>query len=125
MRLIVVDRTSLGSLTPSSSHETGGATGDRNPLVLHEKGEEIGRAVVNYSATEITRIKGLRSSEIESVLGYADSEYVAFRENVSLYESGNGRERGSRPETPTKGLNGLSVRSPVAKAGDLDERGEV
>lgn len=49
------------------------------------------------------------------MLGYADSEYVAFRENVSLYESGNGRDRGSRPETPTRGMSSLSVRSPVAK----------
>ena len=59
------------------------------------KGEEVGRALVNYSSTEIARIVGLPSSEIHNVLGYADSEYVALRENVSL----NGVEK-SRPVTP-------------------------
>lgn len=57
---------------------------------------EVGRALVNYSAAEVTRIKGLQSTQIESVLGYADSEYVALRENVSLIK----REKGNRPATP-------------------------
>lgn len=54
---------------------------------------EVGRALVNYSSVEIARIKGLQSTEIQSVLGYADSEYVALRENISL-------EKVSRPVTP-------------------------
>ncbi|MCJ1395933.1 hypothetical protein MMC18_008819 [Xylographa bjoerkii] len=61
---------------------------------------EVGRALVIYSATEIRRIKGLRSAEIQGVLGYADSEYVALRENISLVKKGsNGVESGSA--TPT------------------------
>lgn len=46
---------------------------------------DIGRAIVNYSSIEIKRIAGRRSSEISGVLGYADTEYVAFRENVALF----------------------------------------
>jgi glutamate 5-kinase len=57
--------------------------------------QEIGRAVVNYSATEIRRIKGLHSTQIREALGYADSEYVALRENIAFF----GSER-SRPSTP-------------------------
>ena len=57
---------------------------------------EVGRALVNYSSAEIARIKGLQSTEIESVLGYADSEYVALRENISLTK----REKVFRPVTP-------------------------
>ncbi|KAI1375054.1 glutamate 5-kinase [Hypoxylon crocopeplum] len=57
-------------------------------------GVEVGRALVNYAATEILRIKGHRSTQIEPLLGYADSEYVADRENVSLLR------RESRPVTP-------------------------
>ncbi|KAL8686181.1 MAG: hypothetical protein Q9218_007286, partial [Villophora microphyllina] len=34
---------------------------------------EVGRALVNYSATEVMRIKGLQSTQIVSVLGYADT----------------------------------------------------
>ncbi|OTB08649.1 hypothetical protein M426DRAFT_316658 [Hypoxylon sp. CI-4A] len=58
-------------------------------------GVEVGRALVNYAASEILRIKGHRSSQIESLLGYADSEYVADRDSVSLLR------RESRPVTPT------------------------
>lgn len=57
---------------------------------------EIGRAVVNYSAAEIRRIKGLHSTQISEALGYADSEYVALRENIAFFEG----ER-SRPSTPS------------------------
>ncbi|KAL8732028.1 MAG: hypothetical protein Q9166_002980 [cf. Caloplaca sp. 2 TL-2023] len=58
---------------------------------------EVGRALVNYSAAEIARIKGLQSTQIQGVLGYADSEYVALRENVSLIRREKG---GNRPATP-------------------------
>jgi glutamate 5-kinase len=43
---------------------------------------DIGRALVNYSATEIQRIMGKRSSEIVGILGYADGECVAHRDNM-------------------------------------------
>lgn len=58
---------------------------------------EVGRALVSYSAAEITRIKGLQSADILGVLGYAHSDYVALRANVSLVK----RERPSRPVTPS------------------------
>ncbi|KAL8633429.1 hypothetical protein Q9189_000774 [Teloschistes chrysophthalmus] len=64
---------------------------------------EVGRALVNYSAAEIARIKGLQSTQIEAVLGYAHSDYVAPRDNVSLVK--NGREKGNRPATPTAGAS--------------------
>lgn len=44
----------------------------------------FGRARCNYSSVELSKIKGLQSSEIEDVLGYADSEYVAQRENMAF-----------------------------------------
>ncbi|KAI9888876.1 MAG: hypothetical protein M1814_006165 [Vezdaea aestivalis] len=58
---------------------------------------DLGRALVNYSSTEIARIKGLQSADIEGVLGYAESSYVALRENISFFKRG-----GSRPVTPSK-----------------------
>lgn len=76
MRLIVVDR----------AHPP--ATGK------HWEGTEVGRALVNYSAAEIARIKGVRSAEIHGLLGYAESEYVALRENISFFN------RESRPVSP-------------------------
>ncbi|KZF24715.1 putative glutamate 5-kinase [Xylona heveae TC161] len=46
---------------------------------------EVGRALVNYSAAEILRIRGLKSTDIHHKLGYADSEYVALRQNISFH----------------------------------------
>jgi glutamate 5-kinase len=65
-------------------------TSQDQPLKTHA---EVGRALVNYSSTEIVRIKGLQSTEIGNVLGYADSEYVALRENVSLVGGGGEKEK--------------------------------
>lgn len=46
--------------------------------------QTVGRARCNYTSVELSKIKGLQSSEIEDVLGYADSEYVAHRENLAF-----------------------------------------
>ncbi|CRG90432.1 glutamate 5-kinase [Talaromyces islandicus] len=64
-----------------------------------EEPKEVGRAVVNYGSLEIDMIKGLRSTHINSVLGYADSEYVALRENISFFERS---ERSSLAATPSQ-----------------------
>ncbi|KAI5963936.1 PRO1 [Candida margitis] len=45
---------------------------------------EVGHCRVNYTANEIRMIKGHRSNQIESILGYADSEYVAHRDNLAF-----------------------------------------
>ncbi|KAJ5605911.1 hypothetical protein N7510_008692 [Penicillium lagena] len=72
VRLVVVDRPSQEALN-----------GDF-PLEGQEL-KEVGRALVNYGSIEIAHIKGHRSSEIESVLGYSDSDYVAVRENITFH----------------------------------------
>ncbi|KAI0015934.1 glutamate 5-kinase [Xylariomycetidae sp. FL0641] len=81
VRLVVVDRPA----TPTTEE---GKLWEGTP-------QEVGRALVNYAAPEIARIKGHRSAQIEGLLGYADSEYVADRENVSLF-----RREESRPVSP-------------------------
>ena len=73
---------------------------------------EVGRAIVNYSAAEIRRIRGLKSTEIHDVLGYADSEYVALRENIAFLKV----ER-SRPTTPSFG--GVGLGDYMAGGGDV------
>ncbi len=83
VRLVVVNR-----LPATSRISTGGKMWDGTPV-------EVGRALVNYSAAEIARIKGVKSTEITGLLGYADSEYVALRENISFFK------RESRPVTPS------------------------
>lgn len=61
----------------------------------HGEPQDVGRAIVNYPSVDIHRVKGHQSKEIEGLLGYADSGYVAEREHVTLFR------RESRPQTPT------------------------
>jgi glutamate 5-kinase len=135
VRLVAVDRSALpvmGSLSPAEgladTESLGARNGGGRPLslsasalsMLVAKGEEVGRAVVNYSSAEVARIKGLRSGEIMDVLGYADSEYVAFRENVSLF----GADK-SRPETPTRVQTPLGTRTLERDGAEQTERKEA
>lgn len=83
VRLVVVDRPSPDALN-----------GD---FLSHgQEPKEVGRAIVNYGSIEIAHIKGHRSTQIEAVLGYADSEYVALRDNISFHPD----DWLSQPATP-------------------------
>ncbi|KAK1756253.1 Aspartate/glutamate/uridylate kinase [Echria macrotheca] len=75
--------------------------------------EEVGRALVNYASFEIARIKGRQSAEIKSLIGYADSEYIAQRESISFYR------RESRPVTPSREVMVVEV-----EGQDGEEKGE-
>ncbi|MHB1127521.1 MAG: glutamate 5-kinase [Bacillota bacterium] len=52
--------------------------------VIGPEGQEIARGMVNYNATEVEKIKGKKSSEIASVLGYKDYDEIVHRNNMSL-----------------------------------------
>ncbi|KAL1839741.1 hypothetical protein VTJ49DRAFT_1207 [Mycothermus thermophilus] len=110
--LCVVERKRRKPRTPKAEEDGSAAgeeaCGDGGSGKLWE-GEpvEVGRALSNYSSTEIARIKGRQSSEIEGILGYADSEYVAQRESISFFAG----IRESRPATP--------VREALERLGDL------
>ena len=106
VRLVIVDRQPIGSLSPAPTEEAG----KKAYFTLLQRGEEIGRAVVNYSSDQVALIKGLQSTEIVKVLGYADSGYIAFRENVSLNV-----DHRSRPQTPV----GKGSRTPDQSIADL------
>ncbi|KGO65005.1 Aspartate/glutamate/uridylate kinase [Penicillium italicum] len=72
VRLVVVDRPSPNALDGDFIHH-------------RQEPKEVGRALVNYGSIEIAHIKGHRSTQIETLLGYADSNYVAMRENISFH----------------------------------------
>ncbi|CAK44832.1 probable glutamate 5-kinase [Aspergillus awamori] len=74
VRLVVVEKISPDALNGEFLHHG-------------QEPKEVGRALVNYGSSEIVRIKGQRSTHIQSLLGYADSEYVALRENISFTQS--------------------------------------
>ncbi|KAJ2913643.1 hypothetical protein MD484_g6784, partial [Candolleomyces efflorescens] len=43
---------------------------------------EVGRGLANYNYQQISRVKGMNSSQLRKVLGYADSEHVV--ENITI-----------------------------------------
>ncbi|KAH8157710.1 hypothetical protein CIB48_g10537 [Xylaria polymorpha] len=100
VRLVVVDRRApAATALTDTNHSSSSTPRSSTPVPVSSKWEacnpvEVGRALVNYAAPEIARIKGHRSAKIGELLGYADSEYVAHRENISLFR------RESRPVSP-------------------------
>lgn len=79
VRLVVVERLSPDSLNGDFLHHG-------------QEPKEVGRALVNYGSIEIVRIKGHRSTQIHSLLGYADSEYVALHENISFFHQNHQKD---------------------------------
>jgi len=49
--------------------------------------EVLGIGLVNYSADELVKIKGMRSHKIEEILGYKHSDEVIHRDNFVLSET--------------------------------------
>jgi glutamate 5-kinase len=107
----ISNSSTTSSLTAVDASEA--ATSEsRAPLQHSTQPHEIGRMLVNYSSVEIKRIAGLQSTEITNVLGYADSEYVALRENIALLRKEKGASRPGTPglESGLEKVSGMGVR---------------
>lgn len=59
---------------------------DRGELVVcvNEKGKELARGLVNYSSTDIDKIKQNKSSEIERLIGFVGESEIIHRDNLVL-----------------------------------------
>jgi len=73
------------SLLPSGIMEIEGVfdIGDA-VYCLNNKKEKIAKGLVNYSSTELEKIKGKKTKEIENVLGYKYSDEVIHRDNLVI-----------------------------------------
>ncbi len=73
------------SLLPSGVRDVDGSF-DAGEIVhcVDLKGMEFARGVANYGTGEIQKIKGLKSSEIEKVLGYKVCDELIHRDNLVL-----------------------------------------
>lgn len=49
---------------------------------VDSKGKEFARGVVNYGSSEIVKIKGIKTTEVEAVLGYKVYDEVIHRDNL-------------------------------------------
>jgi glutamate 5-kinase len=48
-------------------------------------GAELGRGLAAYASDEATRIKGCRSEQIESILGYRGRSVMVHRDDMVLF----------------------------------------
>jgi len=73
------------SLLPSGIVKVEGDFSVGDPvLCLNLNGKIIAKGLVNYSAEEIKKIQGLKTSRIEQVLGYKHYDEVMHRDNMAV-----------------------------------------
>jgi glutamate 5-kinase len=71
------------SLLPSGVARVRGSFDRGDPVsCVGPRGKEFARGLVNYSTSELERIRGLRSEQIEQVLGYKYSDEVIHRDDL-------------------------------------------
>jgi glutamate 5-kinase len=71
------------SLLPSGVVRVRGSFDRGDPVsCVGPRGKEFARGLVNYSTSELERIRGLRSEQIEQVLGYKYSDEVIHRDDL-------------------------------------------
>ena len=83
------------SLLPIGIIDIRGTFGVGAPVRCVDKaGDVVGIGLSNYKASEILLIKGLRSDEIESAIGYKHSDEVIHRNNFVLADEARGETEG-------------------------------
>jgi glutamate 5-kinase len=74
-----------GSLLPPGVREVRGVFSEGECVAcLDPDGQEFARGLVNYSSTDLGRIKGARTGEIEKILGYKVSDEVIHRDDLAV-----------------------------------------
>jgi glutamate 5-kinase len=73
------------SLLPSGVTQVEGNFALGDPVTcVDASGNPIAKGLVNYSAEEIRKIMGLKTTKIEQVLGYKDYDEVIHRDNLAV-----------------------------------------
>ena len=82
------------SLLPSGVTQVEGDFALGDPVTcMDAAGNAIAKGLVNYSADEIRKIMGLKSSRIEQVLGYKDYDEVIHRDNLAVTALQSGKSK--------------------------------
>ncbi|MBI3506885.1 MAG: glutamate 5-kinase [Proteobacteria bacterium] len=72
------------SLLPSGVQSLSKSFESGDVVSLLSKGVEFARGLTNYGSKELERIKGLKSGEIEGILGHKPADEVVHRDNLAL-----------------------------------------
>ena len=91
------------SLLPAGVVAVEGRFGIGDPIgCVDPEGQEFARGLAAYGASEVERIKGLSTREIEPVLGYSNGDEVIHRDDLVLLEGPGEGDAGTdaRGRTP-------------------------
>ena len=72
------------SLLPSGVKALSKAFEQGDVVSILSNGAEFARGLTNYSSKDLERIMGLKTSEIEGVLGHKPADEVVHRDNMAL-----------------------------------------
>ncbi len=73
------------SLLPSGIKEVRGEFGIGDTVLCRDtKGSEVAKGITSYNSVEIEKIAGVRTSRIESILGYKYSDEVIHRDDLVI-----------------------------------------
>lgn len=73
------------SLLPSGILEVNGCFGVGAPIQCFDnQGNAIATGLSNYGSSDLEKIKGVKTGEIEKILGYKDSDEVIHRDNLVI-----------------------------------------
>jgi len=78
------------SLLPSGITDVNGDFSVGAPVEFQRDGEVLGIGLVNYSAADVRKIKGLKSNQIQQQLGYKPFDEVIHRDNLAITIDLNG-----------------------------------
>ena len=53
-----------------------------NILIVDDNGKSIARGLTSFSSIEIEKIKGLKSDQIENILGYSSKSEIIHRDDM-------------------------------------------
>ena len=53
-----------------------------NILILDESGKDCARGITSFSSEEINKVKGLKSDQIENILGYSSKSEIIHRDDM-------------------------------------------
>jgi glutamate 5-kinase len=87
------------SLLPSGIKEIRGrfTVGD-SVVLLSDKGDEVAIGIANYPSADLKKIKGVKSFEIQSILGYKHDDEVIHRDNLILSSQMNEEDEACQSE---------------------------
>ena len=72
------------SLLASGVKSASGAFGPGDVVSLMEGGVEFARGLTNFSADDLSKIRGLKTAQIEQVLGHKPADEVVHRDNMAV-----------------------------------------